>query len=196
MTATSLRSIAMVSALLCVSVAPANAEDLYNGSSWAHVASDRKASEVGDALTVIIDQSAEARNAARNDASKRRTFAARVAAGSVSESADLVIDGGYAGQGAVSRSESLNTQITAVVTGVLPNGDLRIAGHQRLHVNGERTNVQIRGRVRPHDITANNTVPSTRIADAEIDYDGRGFVSRNAKPGPIHAIFGLLGLGG
>lgn len=172
------------------------AEDLYDGSSWAHVASDRKAAAVGDALTVIIDQSAEARNAARNDASKRRTLSARVSAGSLNESADLVIDGGYAGEGAVSRSESLNTQITAIVTGVLPNGDLQLAGNQRLHVNGERTTVQIRGRIRPQDIASNNTVLSTRIADAEIDYDGRGFVSRNAKPGPIHAIFGLLGLGG
>lgn len=94
------------------------------------------------------------------------------------------------------RSESFITQISVTIEEVLGNGDYRIAGEQTMHVNGERTVVRLRGRVRPSDITNTNQVLSTRVAEAEISYDGRGFVSRNAKPGIIHRIFSFLGLGG
>jgi flagellar L-ring protein precursor FlgH len=65
-----------------------------------------------------------------------------------------------------------------------------------MNVNGEETTIRVRGRVRPADISRGNQVLSTRIADAQIDYDGRGFVSRNARPGLVHRLFSLLGLAG
>ena len=53
----------------------------------------------------------------------------------------------------------------------------------------------MRGRIRPADITSDNSVLSSRIADAQINYDGKGFVSRSAKPGVINRVFSFLGLG-
>ena len=85
--------------------------------------------------------------------------------------------------------------MTASVTRILPNGDMEIGGLQRLGINGEATLVEVRGRIRPQDIDGDNCVPSNRIADAQINYNGKGFVSRSAKPGLIQRLFGLLGLG-
>jgi flagellar L-ring protein precursor FlgH len=85
--------------------------------------------------------------------------------------------------------------MTATIAEILPNGDLVINGSQRLHVNGEATIVEVRGRIRTADIDSENRVPSNRIADAQINYNGKGFVSRSAKPGLIQRLFSLLGLG-
>jgi flagellar L-ring protein FlgH len=183
-------------ALLAVCAGEALGEDLYHNNEWAAVASDRTASNVGDILTIIVYQSAEARNAAQNTSRTRRSFEGGLESGSIDESASLSLDGAYAGQGEVRRSESFVTQISVTVTEVLPNGDLRIAGEQQMHINGERTTVHVRGRVRPADIYGANQVLSSRIADAEISYDGRGFVSRNARPNWVHSLFSFLGLGG
>lgn len=174
----------------------ARADDLFRDQSWASVASDRSASEVGDILTVIVYQNAEARNAAQNSSRTRRSFEGAISSGEIDESASLSLDGGYAGQGEVRRSETFITQISVRIEEVAPNGDFLIAGEQDMNINGERTTVRIRGRVRPEDVTSGNQVLSTRIADAEISYDGRGFVSRNARPNLLHTLFRLLGLGG
>ena len=177
-------------------IAPAVAEDLFADPHWAGVAQDRSAARVGDILTVVVFQNAEARNAAQNTSRTRRTFDGSIRSGHVDESGELSLEGAYSGQGEVRRSESFITQISVTIEEVLDNGDYRIAGEQTMHVNGERTVVRLRGRVRPSDITNTNQVLSTRVAEAEISYDGRGFVSRNAKPGIIYRVFSFLGLGG
>lgn len=176
-------------------IGAARAEDLFN-QRWSAVASDNRAMQLGDVLTVVVYQSAEARNAAANSSRTRRSFEGSIGAGSSDEEARLALDGAYSGQGEVRRSESFVTQISVTVQEILPNGDLRIDGQQHMLVNGEETTVRVRGRVRPLDITGGNQILSTRIADAEISYDGEGFVSRNARPGLLHRIFSFLGLGG
>lgn len=185
-------------ALLAVSAgagSAARAEDLYRGNSWAAISADRRASAVGDALTILIFQSAEASNSAQNASRRSTELSGGLSVSSVQEQANAQISGGYSGRGEVSRSERLVTQITVTVQSVLPNGDLMIAGEQYMRVNGERTRIGVRGRVRPADIASDNTLLSNRVADAQIDYDGRGFVSRSARPGLINRIFGFLGLG-
>jgi flagellar L-ring protein precursor FlgH len=170
------------------------AEDLYKGTGWSALSADRKASERGDLLTVVIFQSVEAANSAQNSSSKDTQIGGSIRGGSFSEEGSLELGGSYRGRGEVRRSEKLVAQITVAVEDVLPNGDLVVAGEQTMRINGETTNVGIRGRVRPHDVDSDNRVLSSRIADAQIRYDGRGFVSRSAKPGLINRIFGFLGL--
>ena len=82
-------------------------------------------------------------------------------------------------------------QISVVVDRVLPNGDLHIQGAQHLTVDGAQTFIEVEGRVRPSDISAQNTIPSSRIADAVIDYDGKGQGAR--KTGPVGRVLGWLG---
>lgn len=180
--------------LLCLG-GPAAAEDLYRGSNWAALGSDRRASAVGDALTIVIFQAAEATNSAQNSSRKKTDIGGSIRAGSLDESAELEFGGGYNGRGEVRRSERLVAQISVVVQSVLPNGDFVVVGEQLMRINGETTRIGVRGRVRPADITRDNTLLSSRIADAQINYDGRGFVSRAARPGLINRIFSFLGLG-
>ncbi len=172
------------------------ADDLYKKSLWSNLASDQKAAQPGDVLTVVVYQSTEARNAAQNSAQRTRAAHGTLSSDNLTQRGDVTLQGEYLGRGEIRRSESLVTQISVTVTGVLPNGDLAIQGEQAMRVNGERTRIVVRGRVRPIDINADNQVMSTRIADAEIDYNGDGFVSRNADAGPLGWLFSLLGLSG
>jgi flagellar L-ring protein precursor FlgH len=187
---------AILAAIIALSAAQGvQADDLYKPNGWAAMSADRRAMQVGDALTVVVYQSAEATNSAKSDSSKSTNLSGGLTAGSVNESGALRVGGNYTGGGQVQRSERFVTQITVVVEEILPNGDLRIAGRQRMHVNGENSDIGVRGRIRQADITSDNQVLSSRVADAQIDYDGRGFVSRSAKPGIINRVFRFLGLG-
>jgi len=190
------RALLFASAFAPFAAANAGADNLYHDQSWASVASDQKASHIGDIITVVVYQAAEARNGAQNDAHRTSSVDGAVQGGSTNETAHLALNGGYSGQGQVSRSESFVTQMSVSIESLLPNGDYAIAGQQVMHINGEDTLIRVRGRIRSIDINADNQVLSTRIADAQINYDGRGFVSRNARPGLIQHLFGLLGLSG
>jgi flagellar L-ring protein precursor FlgH len=85
--------------------------------------------------------------------------------------------------GAIERSESIELNVAAVVTDVLPNGNLMIRGSQEVRVNAELRVLTIAGMVRPSDIGAANTVSYERIAEARISYGGRGRVSEIQQPG-------------
>jgi len=181
-------------AALMLFASAAHAEDLYRDPSWSAMTSDRRASAVGDILTVNIFQAAEATNSAQNSSRKSTDFSGSIEVPGFSKEAEIGFGGGYSGKGEVRRSERFISQMSLTVRAVLPNGDLVIGGDQWLLINGERTRIGVRGRVRVADIRSDNSVTSTRIADAEIDYNGRGFVSRSAKPGIITKIFSFLGL--
>ena len=175
--------------------AQAAADQLYGGGRWASVAADNKAQGVGDVVLVLIFEAASAANRVRNRSSKETALSGELGIGSIDEDAGLRLRGGYTGNGEVERSDRLAATMTAQVVEVLPNGDLLIEGRQEIAVNGEERVVAVRGQVRPLDISADNTIVSSRLANARIDYDGKGFVSRSAKPGIINRIFSFLGLG-
>ncbi|GAA0587420.1 flagellar basal body L-ring protein FlgH [Rhizomicrobium electricum] len=91
-------------------------------------------------------------------------------------------DNSNVGTGAVSRSETINMTLAALVTQVLPNGNMVIAGHQQMKVNGELRDLTVSGIVRTEDITSANTIDLTQIAEARINYGGRGTVSDVQQP--------------
>lgn len=175
-------------------VSPLQADNLYNAGVPASLAADNRAARVGDNVTVVIVQASEASTTVRTGSKRSTSLGGHVGVGGVSESADLSLGSNFDGQGQSTRSERFVTQMTSRVTEVLPNGDLMITGAQRLNINGETTIVEVRGVIRAIDIDADNRVPSNRIADAQINYKGKGFASRSAKPGLIHRLFSLFGL--
>jgi flagellar L-ring protein precursor FlgH len=163
-------------------------------SGWSSLVADRVASQVGDSLTVLIFETAQASNIAKRGSSKATRLAGEVSADSDTHRAEGALNSAFTGVGESSRTDRLVASISAVVVGVLPNGDLRLAGEQSLLVNGERTVIRLSGRVRPADITETNTLLSTRMADARIEYSGSGFGARSAKPGLVPRVLDKLGL--
>jgi flagellar L-ring protein precursor FlgH len=83
----------------------------------------------------------------------------------------------FTGKGSTDRSDSLTATVSAVVTEVLPNGNLVIYGHQAVTLNHECSMLTVQGIVRPADIAADNTVESNRLANADIQFTGSGVVS-------------------
>jgi flagellar L-ring protein precursor FlgH len=184
--------------LLLTTAGAAQAEDLFRRDNWAALASDRRANAVGDILTVIVLENSTAANSVQTGTSRNNRLSGDISAGhagsGISESGTLGLSGRFDGAGQTSRSGRMVAQISARVETVYDNGDLGISGAQVLNIAGERTNIRIRGRVRPEDISGNNTVVSGRLADATIDYDGHGFVNRSNRPGIVQRVFRFLGL--
>jgi flagellar L-ring protein precursor FlgH len=81
------------------------------------------------------------------------------------------------GKGSVNRSEALQTNVAAVVTQILPNGNLVVEGKQEIRVNFEKRELIVAGIVRPEDIQSDNTIDSSKIAQARISYGGRGQIT-------------------
>lgn len=180
--------------LLTIAAPGALATDLFAGGAWPALAADRQASQAGDTLTVLVYETAVATNASQNGTDRRTRLAGQVSGGSLDERGAVSLEGDLDRRGQTSRSGKIVAQISVTVDEVLPNGDLRVSGRQILNINGERTHLRLKGRVRRADISTANTVFSTRLADVEIDYDGSGFVTRGSRPGVVDRVFGWLGL--
>ncbi|WP_244097612.1 flagellar basal body L-ring protein FlgH [Burkholderia ambifaria] len=174
---------------------PAVAADLYQASDYQSLTADRRASKPGDIVTILVYENSSASNTA--DTSTKTNVGVQ---GSIStlyagqNSAQLGLGDNYGGKGQIQRTGRLLAQLSARVNDVTPEGDLLISGDQRIDVNGEKTSIRLEGRVRPVDIAANNTVLSTRLADAKIDYVGEGFITDRSRPGLIPRFLAWLGL--
>jgi flagellar L-ring protein precursor FlgH len=160
---------------------------------------DQRAHKIGDILTVLVTVDDSARIS--NSTARQRSSSNEAGVGGVLGSIfggvgggvpglDVSADGsistesgmGDNGSGSVNRSESLETQVAAVVTQVLPNGNLVIEGRQEVRVNFEVRDLIVAGIVRPEDIHADNTIPSSKIAEARIAYGGRGQITDVQQP--------------
>lgn len=163
---------------------------------WASLASDRLASEVGDGLTVLIAESASASGSTVNSLSRKTSASGDLSTGAshLAGRGALNLASGYDGSGQSTQSDKMVASISVTVVGVAANGDLLVAGEQALNVNGERTHIRVHGRVRRVDITSANTVLSTRLADAQIDYAGAGLVGGAARPGLLSRVLSGFGL--
>ncbi len=148
-----------------------------------HFFKDPRATRVGDILTVDIDiqDSAKVDNTTTRSRTNNDTaqipafpFGLSKAAGDLANLGSSTTNGG---SGKVDRSEAITLTIAAIVTNVLPNGNLVIRGHQEVRVNYEVRDLTIQGIVRPEDITSDNRVPHNKIAEARISYGGRGQIT-------------------
>ncbi len=165
------------------------ANSLYRTSAKGFF-KDERAHRVGDILTVLvtIDDSAQINNTTQRTRSSTNSAGmggilgaavSGIGGGSIDPSAAVDFTSGIkdAGNGSVNRKESLETSVAAVITQVLPNGNLVIEGRQEVRVNFEVRDLIVAGIVRPSDIQANNTIASSKIAEARISYGGRGQIT-------------------
>tara|TARA_R110000868_G_scaffold29054_6_gene108103 strand:+ start:2123 stop:2866 length:744 start_codon:yes stop_codon:yes gene_type:complete len=156
---------------------------------------DQRAGQIGDLVTVLVSitDTAAIANSSERKRDGSQSMGASGAVGSLlskvlpsgtdaSAAVDLNGTGSSAGSGSVNRSETLKTRVSAVVTQVLPNGNLVIEGKQEVRVNFEVRELIVAGVVRPQDIAADNTIPSEKIAEARISYGGRGQITDVQQP--------------
>lgn len=171
---------------------PASANSLWRTGARTFFG-DQRARYVGDIVTVRIDidDSAQTQNSTErsrtNDASGGVTnffglenSIGRAFPGGFDPANMVGVEGqaNASGSGSVSRSERVSLTIAAVVTDVLPNGNLIIQGRQEVRTNREVRELTIAGIVRPQDISSANSIDHTQIAEARISYGGRGDISR------------------
>ena len=156
---------------------------------------DQRAHQVGDILTVTMNINDQANWANQTQRQRLDTIDSGVTSflgsslfGSRAQSAltgrTLQADDTTQtnGQGTIVRQETLQTNVAAVVTQVMPNGNLVIEGKQEIRVNYEKREMIVAGIVRPEDIQSDNTVDSNKIAQARIAYGGHGELSDLQQP--------------
>ena len=172
-----------------------------------HFLKDQRAADVGDLVTVVIaiEDSAVINNTttrsrtANEDASLNALLGYEQALHQLFPEAidniDLVdadSSSSTTGAGNVNRGEAINLQVAAVVTQVLPNGNLVIAGRQEVRVNFELRQLQVAGIIRSEDITSINTIDFDQIAEARIAYGGRGTISDVQQPRYGQEVFDIF----
>ena len=171
-----------------------NANSLWRNGSRAFF-KDQRAARIGDILTVTVNITDKANIA--NETQRSRTakddsgITDFIGAETLGAQAKKVLPGRILtadstsssdGKGSVNRQEALQTNVAAVVTQLLPNGNLVVEGKQEIRVNFEIRELIVAGIVRPEDIQSDNTIDSSKIAQARIAYGGRGQITDVQQP--------------
>ncbi len=170
------------------------------GASIAAIA-DRRARNVGDILTITVQEQLSIKNEDKVERKNSTSLAARLESFSLSESAfdqnalpriDVSKDTSFNGEAKQNSGSDVRASIAVIVIDVLPNGNLVVAGTRAVTVNDETRTLRISGIVRPLDITPGNTIGSAQVADARIAITGEGGNSRQVTRGPLGQLFDVL----
>jgi flagellar L-ring protein FlgH len=171
-----------------------NANSLWRNGSRSFF-KDQRAHQIGDLLTVTVNITDQANFANETQRSRTNTedsgvtdfLGSKLLTGNLAK----VFPGRFLtddsksstdGKGSIVRQETLTTNVAAVVTQLLPNGNLVVEGKQEIRVNYEIRELIVAGIVRPEDIQSDNTIDSSKIAQARISYGGRGQIMDVQQP--------------
>jgi len=170
------------------------AETLFNKNTFDSYTSDNKAQKVGDILTVLITESAEATSSTSTSTNKSSGLSAGFSlTNNDPRKGAIDLEQDFKGGGQIEREGSLLARLTVSVKKVLPNGYLLVQGEQEVKVNDELQLINVEGKVRTQDINKYNTILSTRISDAKISYNGKGLVDDQQKPGLFSQLLTIIG---
>jgi flagellar L-ring protein FlgH len=169
-----------------------------DGRSASMLFTDARALRENDLVVVRVEEIADAKRSADTDISRESDVSAKISA--FLNAANLVppssLDAkgatSFKGLGSTARTERLTATVPATVRKVLPNGNLFIEGHRVVLVNAEEQHFYISGVVRPIDIDQENAVKSSMVADAEIEFTGRGVLTDNQRQGWFQRYFGWI----
>lgn len=178
---------------------PAPRANYSNGSIWQEtslsLAEDFKARRRGDIVTVVIAEQASATKEATTGTKRETGMSAGIPYFMGVETTGLAnwmnlsnlinasTSSKYDGSGTTTRKDVLNATVSARVVDVLPNGNLRIEGQRSVKVNNEDQVMLLEGTIRPRDISHDNLISSSMIADARITYSGNGIITDRQQPG-------------
>ncbi|NQU16935.1 MAG: flagellar basal body L-ring protein FlgH [Candidatus Saganbacteria bacterium] len=187
----------VVSCLLLV-VSP-SADSLWQEGSASPYTTE-KYLKIGDIITVLVLESTSAIQKAGTDTNIRDEFGAKLshnfarlaALVPLANTADGEMKNKYSGLGKTERSSSLKTKISVVVTEILTNGNLRVAGKHKLTVNDDDQEILVGGIIRSKDVSIANTIYSYQVADAEITVKGTGVIQEAESPGWVTRFLNWL----
>lgn len=174
---------------------------IYNNGTDVRLFEDRKATRVGDILTVRLREQTNATKNSATSTSKATeaslgnptVFGRQLSKdGTPLFEGSLSGDTSFDGAGASSQSNSLLGDITVTVVERFPNGNLRIRGEKWVTLNQGREFIRLSGIIRPDDIGTDNALDSFRIADAQITYSSKGVLAAANRMGPISRFFNSL----
>lgn len=183
-----------LSLFLVTTLVYGGAGSLWNKSSSAkNMFSDNTATRVGDIVTVLIQENATV-SASKSSSASKTNSAADTITSVLQSSADLGLapriplnawdtDTQFSGNGSISDVQSAESRMSVVVIDRLPNGNLLIEGMRRVTMANEINFAVLRGYIRPTDIQQDNTILSSRIADAQIDFIAEGSLTEAQRKG-------------
>ena len=160
---------------------------IYNEASGGLFATDRRAVQVGDILTVALSEDFTASKSQSATSAKSDSF--KVDLPNLLDPAgdQALLDSGaetaFSGSGSAAQTNSLRGELSVTVMKVFSNGNMEIMGQKKLHLNNGNEYVRLSGMIRPQDVSANNIVKSSRIANAQIAYLGVGDIADTGQKG-------------
>lgn len=182
------------------------ADSLYPLEGTSSIYNEKRARRVGDVITVMIQEDTQATQAASSQNQKTSSLAIGAGTGymgagvyganvlNTNNQIGVGASSAHQGQGTSSRSTTITGEMTAKIISVLPNGNYLIDGNRYVEVNDDKQTIEVTGEIRPDDITRDNMVLSSRVANAKIKITGTGPASESAKPGILTRIMSWLGL--
>jgi flagellar L-ring protein precursor FlgH len=154
---------------------------------------DHEAHRVGDPLTILIVESTQAaKSTLTRTKSETENNASSLGRLDFLDMWNLDVNNASLGEGSTARRGDLQARITAKVVEIDEVGLLVVEGTRTVLVNGEEERITLRGSVRPQDVRDDNTVLSTYLADAAIEYSGEGVLASAERPGLITRVFNWL----
>ncbi len=177
---------------------PAQEGAIYSPGYGMSLFRDVKAHQVGDVLTIELVENTNASKKATTSTAKDQSIALegpQIGGGPVTYNGRAVLSAsvkgsrGFDGEGSSTQSNSLSGSISVTVARVLPNGNLMVRGEKLMSLNQGDEFIRIAGIVRPSDVRPDNTVPSTKLANARISYGGRGSLSDANSMGWLARFF-------
>jgi flagellar L-ring protein precursor FlgH len=180
-----------------VQAAPANGSIFQVAQGYAPLTSGMRAAAVGDLLTVVLVERMQAlKTAVASTGRKGEIGLTPPINGPLSlftpEEFNMGGDNSFNGKGQAAQSNALSGEVSVTVAEVYPNGTMLVRGEKMVRLNRGDEFVQFAGIVRQVDVTADNRVPSTRIADAKITYTGKGEIARASRQGWLQRFFTIL----
>ena len=188
--------IAMALTMLFYSAAipgTASAESLYSESGHSMFA-DRRASQVGDILTIIIDESATTsmQKGVSNSKEGEQELAAGTGIFHFLAAANASQSDSFTANGSSTNRNTARGTVTVMVTDVQDNGNMMVEGTQSIWQNNNEHKITVQGVVRSDDVRSNNTILSSKVANATLKFDGKGPLNAKQRQGLLTQIFNIL----
>ena len=175
--------------------ASAMAQSLWSENGYYHsIFADRKACQEGDILTIVISESTttSASKSSSNKKSGSTSLSAGVGIFDFLKAASASGSDSFSAKGAAADTNTVRGNVTVTVVDVQPNGNMTIEGTQSIWQNRDEHKITFRGVCRQDDVLANNTIPSTKIADATVKFDGKGPLNAKQRQGILTQVFNFL----